>query len=129
MGIHSQSAGTQTDNLCFGIQSRPPHLDSHKRFTKVLLLDGYSTRTLACVRSWGAKGIPFAVGGETRRDMSLFSRYAKETFIYTSPKRDLATFIQDVNHHCHRLGADCVFPTSEAAIMVCSRHRAELDCI
>src|SRR5688500_18388277 len=56
------------------------------RFVKPLLLDGYSTRTLACVRSWGQRGIAFAVGGESRWDMSLFSRYSRETFVYTSPK-------------------------------------------
>ena len=29
------------------------------KITKILLLDGYSTRTLACVRSWGKQAIPF----------------------------------------------------------------------
>ena len=106
-----------------------PGVRSGKKLTKVVLLDGYSTRTLACVRSWGKKGIPFAVGGETRWDMSLLSRYSKETFIYTSPKRDLSKFIREVNHRCQEFGADCVFPTSEAAIMVCSRYRNELKCV
>lgn len=95
---------------------------------KVLLLDAYSTRTLACVRSWGKKDIPFAVGGETRWDMSLFSRYTKEKFVYTSPKRDLAAFVQDVNRYCREFGADSVFPTSEAAIMACSKYRNKLAC-
>jgi predicted ATP-grasp superfamily ATP-dependent carboligase len=102
---------------------------SDKSLKKVLLLDAYSTRTLACVRSWGKKDIPFAVGGETRWDMSLLSRYSKETFIYTSPKRDVSKFIHDVNHYCQKFRADCVFPTSEAAIMACSRYRNELACI
>lgn len=95
---------------------------------KVLLLDGYSTRTLACVRSWGKRGIAFAVGGETPRDMSLFSRYSRETFVYTSPKRDLLKFIQDVNRFSGQFRADCVFPTSEAAIMACSKYQDELEC-
>lgn len=99
-----------------------------KKIGKVLLLDGYSTRTLACVRSWGKKGIAFAVGGETRWDMSLFSRYSKETFVYTSPKRDLLKFIQDVNRFCHKFGADSVFPTSEASIIACCKYRNELAC-
>ena len=98
-----------------------------KALTKVLLLDAYSTRTLACVRSWGRKDIPFAVGGETRWDMSLLSRYSKETFVYTSPKRDLSKFIRELNHYCEEFGADCIFPTSEAAIMACSRYRNELQ--
>ena len=111
------------------VTSRMPASRSGKALTKVLLLDAYSTRTLACVRSWGKKGIPFAVGGETRWDMSLLSRYSRETFIYTSPKRDLSKFIQEVNQNCRKFGADSVFPTSEAAIMACSRYRNELACI
>ena len=95
---------------------------------KLLLLDAYSTRSLACVRSWGRQGIAFAVGGETRWDMSLFSRYAKETFVYTSPKRDVFRFIKDVNHYCQKFGADFIFPTSEAAILACSKYETELAC-
>lgn len=95
---------------------------------KVLLLDGYSTRSLACVRSWGRRHLAFAVGGETRCDMSLFSRYTTEAFVYTSPKRDVGRFIKDINHYAHQFKADLVFPTSEAAIIACSRHRSELSC-
>ncbi len=99
-----------------------------RKYSKVLLLDGYSTRTLACVRSWGKQGISFAVGGEKKWDMSLFSRYAKEKFVYTSPKRDISKFIRDVNHYSRKFAVDCVFPTSEAAIMACNKHRKELNC-
>ncbi|MGH9326670.1 MAG: ATP-grasp domain-containing protein [Terriglobia bacterium] len=95
----------------------------------MLLLDGYSTRTLACVRSWGKHHVPFAVGGETRWDMSLLSRYSKQTFVYTSPKRNLSGFVQDVNRYCREFAADSVFPTSEAAIMACSKYRNELSCV
>lgn len=106
-----------------------PLTRSGKKLTKVLLLDAYSTRTLACVRSWGRRGVPFAVGGETRWDMSLLSRYSRETFVYTSPKRNLSKFIREVNQYCRKFGADCVFPTSEAAIIACNRYRNELECI
>jgi len=99
------------------------------RIRKPLLLDAYSTRTLACVRSWGKKGIAFAVGGESRWDMSLFSRYTNEKFVYTSPKRDVSKFIQDLNHYSREFAADCVLPTSEAAIMACSQYRTELACV
>jgi predicted ATP-grasp superfamily ATP-dependent carboligase len=61
--------------------------------------------------------------------MSLFSRHAREKFVYASPKKDLARFIHDVNHHCRQFKADCVFPTSEAAIMACSAHRNDLACV
>lgn len=96
---------------------------------KILLLDAYSTRTLACVRSWGRRDIEFVVGGETRWDMSLFSRYAKQKCLYTSPKKDVSKFIEDVNHHCRQFAADHVFPTSEAAIMACSEFENELESV
>lgn len=108
--------------------TRPQRLpaSTRQRFQKVLLLDGYSTRTLACVRSWGKKGVPFAVGGEARSDMSLLSRFAREKFVYISPKRDVSSFVQDLNQFSQQFGADCIFPTSEAAIMACSQHRDAL---
>lgn len=93
---------------------------------KILLLDGYSTRTLACVRSWGKRGIAFVVGGESRWDMSRLSRYASEMCVYTSPRQDVRRFISDVNEQSLRFGADHVFPTSEAAMMACSVHAGEL---
>lgn len=99
------------------------------RVSKVLVLDGYSTRTLACVRSWGKKGIAFAVGGETRWDMSLHSRFAKEKFVYSSPKRDLRKFVQDINRYSREFAADSVLPTSEAAILACNQYRRELGCV
>jgi predicted ATP-grasp superfamily ATP-dependent carboligase len=61
--------------------------------------------------------------------MSLVSRYSKEKFVYTSPKRDFSKFIQDVNHYCREFQADCVFPTSEAAIMACSKYQNQLTCV
>jgi predicted ATP-grasp superfamily ATP-dependent carboligase len=106
---------------------RPSSVSKQSRgYSKILLLDGYSSRSLACVRSWGRRGIPFAVGGETRWDMSLHSTYGKETFVYTSPKKSLPRFIEDVNRFAEKFKTDCIFPTSEAAIMACSRFRNEL---
>jgi predicted ATP-grasp superfamily ATP-dependent carboligase len=61
--------------------------------------------------------------------MSLFSRYTREKFVYTSPKRDICKFIQDVNRYCQEFAADCVLPTSEAAILACDKHRNELSCV
>jgi predicted ATP-grasp superfamily ATP-dependent carboligase len=121
--------GTPVDHTQPGSHISAPLLNLGKKSPKVLLLDGYSTRTLACVRSWGTRGLTFGVGGETRWDMSLWSRYARETFVYTSPKKDISRFIEDVNFHAGKFGADCVLPTSEAAILVCSKYRNELSCL
>src|ERR1700680_1799450 len=60
--------------------------------------------------------------------MTHFSRFAKEKFVYTSPKQDVSKFVRDVNRNCVQFDADCIFPTSEAAIMACSKYRDELLC-
>jgi predicted ATP-grasp superfamily ATP-dependent carboligase len=93
---------------------------------KILLLDGYSSRTLACVRSFGRHGLPFAVGGRSRWDFALHSRYARETFVYTSPFVDVNGFLEDVTEAVGRFSATEILPTSEAAIMACSTHREVL---
>ncbi len=58
--------------------------------------------------------------------MSLHSRFASEKFVYTSPKRDVDRFIEEVNNNCRKFATDFIFPTSEAAIVACSLHRKEL---
>jgi len=120
---------TSSTELIDGQGAMALELPPSRPIKKVLLLDGYSSRTLACVRSWGRMGVEFVVGGETRWDMSLFSRYSKQKCVYTSPKRDISRFISDVNSHCRQFNADHVFPTSEAAIMACSEHENELASI
>lgn len=92
-----------------------------------MLLDGYSYRTLACVRSLGKRGINFVVGGESKYDLSLFSKYSKEKFTYTSPRLDILDFISDINSNIHKFDAGLVFPTSEAAILACDKHRKEIN--
>lgn len=94
---------------------------------KVMLLDGYSTRTLACVRSFGRNGIDFVVGGESKRDMSLLSIYAKEKFVYTGPRENLSEFISDINKNVHKFGAEIIIPTSEAAILACNKYYNEIE--
>src|ERR1700683_2317806 len=128
MPVESKHAGANSESQQDTQRCPLPPLRSGAKYSKVLLLDGYSTRTLACVRSWGKKGVAFAVGGESRWDMSLMSPFAKEPFVYTSQKTDARKFIEDVNRYCRELRADCIFPTSEAGIMACSEHRKELVC-
>jgi len=93
---------------------------------KILLLDAYSTRTLACVRSFGAHGIQFVVGGHTRWDMSFYPRYCQSRFLYTPPYRSISQFLADIAAAIERSGADAVFPTSEAAILAFDSGRDKI---
>ena len=69
---------------------------------KIMLLDGYSYRTLACVRSFGKRSMNFVVGGESIYDISLFSKYCKEKFIYTDPSVNILDFISDINYNIQK---------------------------
>ena len=100
---------------------------SNKASKKFMLLDAYSTRTLACVRSFGTHGIPFVAGGHTRWDMSLYSRHCRESFVYTSPYISIARFVADINANIKKFHVDIVLPTSEAAIMACDLYRDRID--
>lgn len=93
------------------------------RSKKIMLLDAYSTRTLACVRSFGARGISFVVGGQTKHDMSLYSRYCHERFVYTSPYVSIEAFLGDVARCAKQFKVDWIFPTSEAGILACQLRR------
>jgi len=97
------------------------------RNSKFMILDGYSTRTLACTRSFGKHCIPFIVGGETKWDMSLFSRYCKEKFVYTSPNINISRFIVDINHNIKKFNIDVILPTSEAAIIALDSNRENIE--
>ena len=93
---------------------------------KIMVLDGYSTRTLACVRSFGRSNIPFSVGGHTHFDMSLLSRYAREKFIYTSPFKNISQFFTDITYYINKFKTNMLLPTSEAAILALSKFRGQL---
>lgn len=94
---------------------------------KIMLLDGYSYRTLACVRSFGKRGINFVVGGESRYDISLFSKYCKEKFIYTDPGVNISDFISDINYNIRNFKINIVLPTSEKAILAFDRNREKIN--
>ena len=68
-----------------------------KKHVKFMLLDADSTRTLACVRSFLRHSIPFIVGGETKWDMSFFSKHCKENSTYNSPLLNIPKFVKDTN--------------------------------
>jgi predicted ATP-grasp superfamily ATP-dependent carboligase len=58
-----------------------------------IVLDGHLKSALATVRSLGAKGIHVACGAERSTALALHSRFAVETFVYPSPKKDADGFL------------------------------------
>jgi len=57
------------------------------------------------------------VGGHSRWDMALHSRYCRERFVYTSPFESVSRFRMDVRRAARRYRAGMVLPTSEAAML------------
>lgn len=61
-----------------------------------LVLDAHLKSALASIRSLGAKGIPVVAGAERSTAMGLHSRHTSRSFIYPSPLKDRAGFVEAV---------------------------------
>ena len=90
---------------------------------KWMILDAYSYQTLACVRSLGKRGIDFVLGGETKHDMSFYSKYCKQSFVYTRPTVSISRFVNDLNDNIRKFKPDLLFPTTEHSILACDLNR------
>ena len=66
------------------------------------------------------------MGGESKYDMSLFSRYCREYFIYTSPRQSIRKFIKDINYNIRKHDVHFLLPTSEATILACNSMKNEI---
>lgn len=94
---------------------------------KWMILDSYLYHTLSCVRSFGKHGIDFVVGGKTKYDMSFYSKYCKQKFVYTDPCVSISRFVNDLNNNIKKFKPDVIFPVSDEAILACSRSRDAID--
>ncbi len=93
-----------------------------------LILDGGVKSALACVRSLGQRGARVTVGAEQSTGMALWSRYAKETFVYRSPLTDPEGFLEDVLAVAQKAGDQPIlFSMSDATMLLISRNRARFD--
>ena len=80
------------------------------RAPKVLILDGMWNKSLAAVRSLGAKGFKVTIGERTRLATALFSKYASRVITYPSPARRPADFLDQIIREIAGAGYDTVFP-------------------
>jgi len=77
---------------------------------RVLILDGMWNKSLAAARSFGRKGFYVAVGERTRLATTIFSKYCKRRWIYSSPLRFPEKFLQDLEYELKNGKYDVVFP-------------------
>ena len=96
---------------------------------KILILDGMWNKTLAAVRSLGARGFHVTVGEKTRLATALFSRYCSGRMIYPSPSGKRELFLDCLEDELARGGYDALFPmewTTQALLTdPFNRHRFE----
>ncbi len=89
----------------------------------VLILDGHLKSSLAVVRSLGKAGEFVVCGGERRTAMALSSRYAKERFVYVSPKINQQGFVDAVRTEASRLLEE----TGERPVVFCFSDATHLS--
>lgn len=95
---------------------------------KAIILDGHLKSSLAAIRSLGQKQIEFSVGAERNTAMGFYSRYTKDTFVYTSPLKDKEKFIDEVIAEAERMGdKPLLYGFSDATFLALIRHRIRIE--
>ena len=79
---------------------------------RVLILDGMWNKSLAAVRSFGAKGFYVTVGERTRFATAIFSKYCNRKLIYSSPATSPDAFLKDLEGELRRIVMTLSFPWS-----------------
>ncbi|MGO9614606.1 MAG: ATP-grasp domain-containing protein [Dissulfurispiraceae bacterium] len=77
---------------------------------KIFILDGMWNKTLAAVRSLGARGFHVTVGERTPLAAALFSRYCSKRLIYPSPSEKPQAFLDNLENELARGEYDALFP-------------------
>jgi len=92
----------------------------------VLILDANHRSALAATRSLGTRGVPVVTADETRETISGASRHCRESFVYPSPYRAPARFLEVLRTELARRGIRVVLPMTEVTTHVLVRHRDDL---
>ena len=92
----------------------------------VIVLDGEQRSALAVTRSLGKRGIKVSVGAENKTSLSSCSRYCTESFIYPSPYKDPAGFIQSLKIFTNKFDNSVLFPITDVTLTEILLNRKEL---
>lgn len=77
-------------------------------------------------KSLGQRGIEVYTSDFVRVSMSFASRYSKGHFLYPSPFKDQAAFINSIIDNSNRLGSDTVIPVFEETFLI-SKYKNQLE--
>ncbi len=93
----------------------------------VLILDANHRSALAATRSLGRRGVPVVTADETRRTLAGASRYCRGSFVYPSPYRAPAQFLEVLRLESTALGIGVILPMTEVTTHLLVRHRGDLS--
>lgn len=85
-----------------------------------LVLDGWTTQALACVRSLGRLGHPVLVASDRRFPVAAWSRYARATYRLAG---ETPAAFRSLRAWALTQGARMVFPMTERACVLCNLER------
>ena len=94
---------------------------------RVLVLDGFWNKSLAAVRSLGARGFWVAAGERTRLAPALFSRHCRRRFVYPSVFRRPHGFLAALERELDIGRYDVVLPMELTTQLLLTEHRRRLE--
>ena len=91
-----------------------------------IVLDGEQRSALAVTRSLGRRGVKVAVGAEKNPSLASRSRYCTRSFIYPSPYRNPAGFLQALKEYTKYSIPSILFPMTDVTLTEILLNRMEL---
>lgn len=88
-----------------------------------LISDGSGGTALTIVRSLGRRDLKITVGARRNYIPSFFSKYCKERFIHTSPKKNETKYLKEMLQKVKETNYDVLFPLGTPEMQVISKHR------
>src|SRR5262245_43153094 len=93
---------------------------------EVLLAGATERPGLAAARSLSRRGVSFVVLGRGQRDFVASSRHVRRYLPGPNPHKDPDGFVDAVVNACAEYGVRLVMPMEDAALALCSEHRAAM---
>lgn len=94
---------------------------------KVLVTGAEEHQGLAVIRGLGLAGIPVVACGTSRYSLGFHSRFAIETYRYTSPLESPQRFLSDICEIVRRSRPALVIPAVESTLVVLNDARQRLE--
>lgn len=94
---------------------------------RALVLDGRALSSLAVVRSLGAMGYRIDVGESFRLNLTSFSKYVDNRFVYPDPEDAPNRFIGAVISRLQEVPYDIVLPTRDATTQLIATYQDQIN--